>query len=218
MNSYRRVFYQDRSSSSLSANFNQHLTMRLQLKRNTYVDKIIEKKCFPCNSIKPPHAYHCANCGRCVAFMDHHCPWINNCVGIYTQKLFVLFNFYTFIAVIYNLSLNLTHGLTLLKTHGSIFGENTTIVLNYKDLLSALCIFESITFGLFILVMLCDQISIILNRLTVIDKVRLYDNRLEKYKKRGYRNYKITFGGPFSIWWFIPTPIQGTFDVEELFD
>jgi hypothetical protein len=27
--------------------------------------------------------------------MDHHCPWMNNCIGLNNQKAFVLFNLYT---------------------------------------------------------------------------------------------------------------------------
>lgn len=40
------------------------------------------KICHKCDRIKPLRAHHCSVCGKCINKMDHHCPWINNCVGI----------------------------------------------------------------------------------------------------------------------------------------
>ena len=91
-----------------------------------------------------------------MAFMDHHCPWVNNCVGIYTQKLFVLFNLYALVGITYALVLNLTHGLTKLKSHAAQYGPNVPIEMTLVDFAQALCIFLAIAFGLFIMVVLCD--------------------------------------------------------------
>ena len=38
---------------------------------------------------KPVRAHHCVECGICVFKMDHHCPWINNCVGHKNTKFFM---------------------------------------------------------------------------------------------------------------------------------
>lgn len=79
--------------------------LSIRVKRNTIVDKIIDAECIKCESVQPPHTEHCNQCNRCVSYMDHHCPWVNNCVGIQTQKQFLLFNIYTLILLAYSICL-----------------------------------------------------------------------------------------------------------------
>lgn len=47
--------------------------------------------CTICQGYKAPRSHHCRKCGRCVLKMDHHCPWINNCVGHYNHGHFTAF-------------------------------------------------------------------------------------------------------------------------------
>lgn len=37
--------------------------------------------CKWCDKYKPDRAHHCRQCRQCILKMDHHCPWIYNCVG-----------------------------------------------------------------------------------------------------------------------------------------
>ncbi|KAM7290860.1 palmitoyltransferase ZDHHC20-B isoform X1 [Ixodes scapularis] len=53
--------------------------------------------CEKCHLIKPDRAHHCSVCGKCILKMDHHCPWVNNCVSFTNYKHFILFLAYSLI-------------------------------------------------------------------------------------------------------------------------
>eukprot|EP00756_Hemistasia_phaeocysticola_P044937 Hpha_TRINITY_DN18715_c0_g1::TRINITY_DN18715_c0_g1_i1::g.47387::m.47387/K18932/ZDHHC; palmitoyltransferase len=59
------------------------------------------KWCQRCDDIKPLRAHHCSVCRRCVLRMDHHCPWVNGCVGHWNLRYFLLFLVYLWLSVLY---------------------------------------------------------------------------------------------------------------------
>lgn len=59
--------------------------------RGVSASKSTTRWCKDCALEKPFRAHHCSVCRRCVMKMDHHCPWVNNCIGMGNQKPFLLF-------------------------------------------------------------------------------------------------------------------------------
>eukprot|EP01029_Cantina_marsupialis_P005415 TRINITY_DN15871_c0_g1_i1.p1 TRINITY_DN15871_c0_g1~~TRINITY_DN15871_c0_g1_i1.p1 ORF type:complete len:375 (+),score=67.55 TRINITY_DN15871_c0_g1_i1:66-1190(+) len=56
-------------------------------------DGIVFQKsvCRTCETIKPARSKHCAVCDVCVHRFDHHCIWLNQCVGKHNYKWFLTF-------------------------------------------------------------------------------------------------------------------------------
>ena len=47
--------------------------------------------CFSCKIYRPERASHCKVCECCVEVMDHHCPFVGNCIGKRNYQFFSLF-------------------------------------------------------------------------------------------------------------------------------
>lgn len=53
----------------------------------------VQKYCHSCNVFRPHRASHCSDCGYCVLLKDHHCLWMNNCIGRNNHGFFYSFAF-----------------------------------------------------------------------------------------------------------------------------
>ncbi|KAL5712749.1 protein S-acyltransferase [Ranunculus cassubicifolius] len=66
-------------------------------------DNIIyhKKECSTCLIPKPARSKHCSVCDRCVARFDHHCGWMNNCIGEKNTRYFMAFLLWHFLLCLY---------------------------------------------------------------------------------------------------------------------
>mmetsp|Transcript_16121 Transcript_16121/g.23324 ORF Transcript_16121/g.23324 Transcript_16121/m.23324 type:complete len:285 (+) Transcript_16121:28-882(+) len=120
--------------------------------------------CNTCNQWKPDKSHHCRRCRRCIHKMDHHCPWINNCVGGGNQKHFTLFLLYVELLCVVTLGV-LGHGAY------SYFGKTRFgfWTLIFRTVTGTV----AVVFLLFTMVMISDQLETIVYDSSQIDRVNL---------------------------------------------
>ncbi|XP_013098101.2 palmitoyltransferase ZDHHC3 [Stomoxys calcitrans] len=155
-------------------------------------------KCPKCCSIKPERAHHCSVCQRCIRKMDHHCPWVNNCVGENNQKYFVLFTFYIASISVHAIFLVLSSFAECVRNEWrqcSPYSPPATIFL------LLFLTFEALMFAIFTIIMLATQLTAILNDQTGIEQLKKEEARWAK--KSRLKSIQSVFGR-FSLAWFSP--------------
>lgn len=101
--------------------------------------------CRTCHFPKPARSKHCSICKTCIEREDHHCIWINNCVGLH--------NYHYFVALLVSISCLLGYGartgFSILEsilqesfvpsqlTRGSITNKKWSTSLSWGDWLNA---------------------------------------------------------------------------------
>lgn len=80
------------------------------------------KYCKTCAIWRPPRCYHCRVCDNCVETLDHHCVWLNNCVGRRNYRYFFAFVSSCTILSLFLIGASLAHILLDMNREGISFG------------------------------------------------------------------------------------------------
>jgi palmitoyltransferase ZDHHC13/17 len=69
----------------------RRITFKYQNNQDSDWKTNLNRLCHTCRTIKPLRSSHCRFCNRCVLAFDHHCPYIQNCVGYRNRPYFFTF-------------------------------------------------------------------------------------------------------------------------------
>ena len=152
------------------------------------------KYCGTCGIIRPIRSTHCGDCNNCVERLDHHCPWVGNCVGKRNYKYFLGFIIAVNILTDYLIAFSIVYMVKKIKNikkendskiddlkrkHITAYGFCEVIMIFYVGI----CSFLSL---LFTLNLLYYHLNIIFTNVTTKEKLKhIWENRYGNMYSKG---------------------------------
>ncbi|XP_077247083.1 protein S-acyltransferase 11-like [Tasmannia lanceolata] len=171
--------------------------------------------CIYCERPKSPRAHHCRSCRMCVLDMDHHCPFIGNCVGAGNHRHFIAFLFSVVISTAYVSVMSAYAGfhvwpplaydsldpLNIFSTAGAIRASkaivhaflSSALLLSTRGLVLVYLLIASLSVGIGISVLLWQQLRFIYEGKTYINHISSLNSGSSE---RGWHNLFRFFGFP----------------------
>ncbi|KAH9489645.1 Palmitoyltransferase zdhhc2 [Bulinus truncatus] len=161
--------------------------------------------CFHCRNLKPDRCHHCSRCGVCVLKMDHHCPWVNNCVGFHNYKYFLLFLFYSSVSIIYVI---VTSSRFVIDFFYSLHHYGLQTAVNGNQVLILVMVFVHILIGLALIPLVYLHRDLIAHNVTTLENSRpvgVYGTRPNfKTFDMGFQENFTQVFGENKLYWFFP--------------
>jgi len=118
------------------------------------------KPCAECRHRRPPRAHHCRHCGSCVLKRDHHCLLVGRCVGLRNQRHFIVFVFWSTVAIALSLSHAVVYAWTSFIPRNSFWDlllpvTGVRLLVGVLSLLDALMVVILYSLGWFLVTSVC---------------------------------------------------------------
>jgi palmitoyltransferase len=154
--------------------------------------------CSICNCRVSLNAKHCGQCNRCVDGFDHHCKWLNNCIGHRNYELFiwtvVSMEVFSILAIIFA-SITLTH--ITLDTDDFSERLDSVYSIDHLDTLIGLLAFLLLINGLIFMAnghLLCFHIWLRWQRLSTYEYISKQKKKVNPVQVKAPENPGL--GGP----------------------
>lgn len=152
--------------------------------------------CEKCKHIKPDRTHHCSICYDCILKMDHHCPWVNNCISFTNYKYFLLF-------LVYSLIYSIFIGLTSFEYFITLWNRDQ-IRQNGNKFHILFLFFVAAMFAISLLSLFCYHCHLIAHNRTTLEAFRppifKYGPDKDGYDIGLYNNFVQVFGNKRFLW------------------